>query len=563
MPMPTNRCDINPHILQYIELVESKEYLVCKEQLAICRLVVQAFESEDIYCDNEQLEKYLSLQKYFPFRLFPWEVFCFALHNCVYRADGRPRWPDLFVNVGRGAGKNGYLSFEDFCLISPYHGIPRYDIDICANSEDQARTSFDDVYDILETNQKKLKRFFWWNKERIVCLQTGSTLRFRTSNARTKDGGRPGKVDFDEVHEYENYAMIDVFVTGFGKKKHPRTTYITTNGNVRDGVLDDMLSRAKSVLFGGEADAGTLYFICKLDEYEEVHDEKNWHKANPSLRYLPDLYAEIIKEYQVFKESGKLTGAFMTKRMNYPRAETETAVTSWENLMAASRPVPDMSGRIGVVGIDYAKITDFVSAGILVRDADMRYWIDHTWVCRQSADLGRIKAPLDEWAAQGLLTWIDDVEIPPTVVTEWVSEQAEKYGIKIIALDDFRYALMAAALRGIGFDAKEHKNVKLIRPSDKIRVYPVIDSVFKNQKIVWGDQTMMRWYTNNTKVVQAAKRRVKDAADVGNYEFSKIEPKSRKTDGFFALVAAMCVENEIENAAANIEQLMTLPPLIF
>ena len=48
----------------------------------------------------------------------------------------------MFILVGRGSGKNAYLAYEDFCLITPTHGIKNYDIDISANSEDQAKTTF-------------------------------------------------------------------------------------------------------------------------------------------------------------------------------------------------------------------------------------------------------------------------------------------------------------------------------------------------------------------------------------------------------------------------------------
>lgn len=156
--MPTRTC--NPHILRYIKAVEQEVVPVCKEQKQLAVLVRKAFAEEDIWCDDARLERYLTLQKFFPFQLLDWEIFCFALHNCVFRADGMPRWPDLFICVGRGAGKNGYLAFEDFALISHYHGIQRYDVDICANSEDQARTTFDDIYDILEDNKDRLERFF-------------------------------------------------------------------------------------------------------------------------------------------------------------------------------------------------------------------------------------------------------------------------------------------------------------------------------------------------------------------------------------------------------------------
>lgn len=558
--MLTRRCNINPHILRYLEAVEKDTVPVCKEQKQLAALVRRAFAEEDIWCDDARLERYLTLQKFFPYRLFDWETFCFALHNCVFRADGMPRWPDLFICVGRGAGKNGYLAFEDFALLSHYHGIMRYDIDICANAEDQARTTFDDIYDILEENRPKLERFFYWNKEKIVNLKTKSVLRFRTSNARTKDGGRQGKVDFDEVHEYEDYAILDVFTTGLGKKPHPRRTFITTNGKVRDGVLDDYLAQAAEVLAGNMPDGGMLFFICRLDDKQEVHDERLWVKANPSLPFRPDLLEEMRKEYADFQRGRKMTGAFMTKRMNTPESDVETAVTDFENLRAASRPVPleILEGRKAVVGIDFTKVNDFATAGFLLRDGDMRYWIDHTWVCRHSKDLGRIKAPLDEWAAQGLLTWVDDVEIDPEWVVEWIVKTGTEYNLRQIALDNFRYSVFASALRKIGFSAKEYKNVKLVGGRDVMKVHPVIESMFLRQRIAWGDPTMMRWYVNNTKSVPAA-RRATGETDLGNWTYGKIEGKSRKTDGFMALVAAMTVENELdETPTGNINSLPVL-----
>ena len=123
--------------------------------------------------------------------------------------------------VGRGAGKNGYLSFESFDWTTPINGVKNYDVDIFATAEDQAKTSFEDVYNVLEDNKAKLGRFFTWNKEVITNLATGSRIRFRTSGVKTKDGGRPGAVVFDEFHAYENYKMVDVARTGLGKRLFP------------------------------------------------------------------------------------------------------------------------------------------------------------------------------------------------------------------------------------------------------------------------------------------------------------------------------------------------------
>ncbi len=552
-------CNISPHILTYLDIVDREDYPMCKEQKQLAALVRKAFEEEDITCDAEKLEKYLSYQKYFPFNLFEWEVFCFALHMCVFRADGLPRWPDLFIFVGRGAGKNGYLAFEDFCAISPCHGIKGYDIDICANAEDQAKRTFDDIYEVLESNRQKLKKHFYWNRERITCLKTNSTIRYRTNSPKSKDGLRSGKVDFDEVHEYEDYANITVYTTGLGKKPHPRRTYITTNGRVRGGVLDDYLAQAKDVLEGVTPDGGFLPFICRLDAEEEVDDETNWNKANPSLRYMPHLLEQMRKEYTDYKRGLGGNIDFLRKRMNLVKSDKEIAVADWDDLMAASEPLPDLTGWKCVAGIDYAMTTDFVAAGLLFRGEEKRYWLPHTWVCRSSPDLKRIKAPLDEWERQNLLTWVDDVEISPEYVTNWLTEHAERYHITQIAIDEFRYALLSGALKRIGYSVKDDRNLKLVRPSNIMRVFPVIKSMFINRGIAWGEPTMMRWYTNNTKAVPVNQR--SGEPDVGNYKYGKIEGKSRKTDGFMALVAAMTIEDELDTS--EVSDINGLPLLVY
>ncbi|MBM6976957.1 hypothetical protein [Intestinimonas butyriciproducens] len=65
-------CEIPAEVLEYIELVESGQPRACLEQHALVALVRRAFEAEDLRVETGRLEKYLGLQKYFPFALFPW-----------------------------------------------------------------------------------------------------------------------------------------------------------------------------------------------------------------------------------------------------------------------------------------------------------------------------------------------------------------------------------------------------------------------------------------------------------------------------------------------------------
>lgn len=512
----------------YIKQVKSGQYRVCKEQIQLVNFIEKVFENEQVYVDSEQIEKYFALQKYFPYELFAWEKFCFVLHNCTYSAPGVLRFPDLVCVVGRGAGKNGYLAFEDFALLTPVNGIRNYDIDICATSEEQASTTFNDIYEILENNSAKMQRHFKWNKTEITNIRTNSTIRYRTSNSKTKDGGRPGKVDFDEKHAYENYKLIDVFTTGLGKKAMPRRTTITTMGDVRDGPLDNELAAGLEVLNGDAPDNGTLYFICRLDNEKEIYERENWYKANPSLQYFPNLLREIQKEFEDWKRDKVNNSSFMTKRMNIPKGTEMHPVTAWENIKATNRPLPDLEGKTCVFGLDYTKTTDFLGAGLLFMIDNEIVWKPMSWYCSQSADLSRIKFPYDK---QPDLQRVDGAEIPPQIVAEWLKEQKKHYNIIAGALDNYRYTLLKSPLLECGFecDRKGLNNLKLVRPSDKMLVAPLIASDFANHKIVWGDSALMRWYTNNTSATEDKN---------GNISYGKIEPKSRKTDGFMAFVAA-------------------------
>ena len=535
-----------PEIRDYIEIVESGAVPACEEQHLLVAHVKDCFDNEGLTVDTDQLAHYMHLcDAYVPFDLFPWQRFVIALHDCTYDKHDQPRWPDLFCEIGRGAGKDGTIAIEAFCLTSPYNGIREYDVDICANNEDQAVRPVTDLTGFFEQPAvtRKIKRFYAWTKEKITCTRTRSVIKGRTNSPKGKDGLRSGIVIFNEIHQYENYDNINVFTTGLGKKKHPRRSYYTTNGDVREGPLDDLIADAEDILRAGAADNGLLPFICKLDSKDEVHDEAMWPKANPSLPYLPDLLLEIRKEYREWKANPNRLPAFMSKRMNLPDTIKEAAVTDWDNIAATNRPLPDLKGWQCTVGVDYSKTTDWMAVNLHFRQGDIRYDINRAWVCRDSADLSRIKAPWREWIKAGQLVFVDDVEIHPSIVASYIQDMGRLYSIQMVAIDQYRYSLLSDALSKVGF-SRDNKNLTLIKQRDIIQVVPVIDHCFLHKYFIWGDNPPLRWATNNTKTIRYGRDQ---GADKGSFVYAKIEARSRKTDPFMALVASMAVETEIKD----------------
>ena len=209
-----------------------------------------------------------------------------------------------------------------------------------------------------------------------------------------------------------------------------------------------------------------------------------------------------------------------------------------------------------MLGIDYAHTTDLLGACLLFhRDGEWQA-LHHGWWCTRSADAGEVKAPLAEWEAMGLLTIVDDADISPELVCRWALETCDELGAEILmaALDDYRLALVKRyLLEVLGLDSSlrgADQQVYVVRPSDIMKVEPVIDSAFANGLVAWGESPLMRWCANNAKLVPAANN---------NYKYGKIAPHSRKTDVFMAFVAAMCVGERIPE-----EQELGLPaPIAF
>lgn len=525
-------------IQKYIDLVRKAPYKMCEEQYQLCDLIEKIFETEELVVDSEQLDKYLAFQKYFPFDLIDWEVFCFALHNCVYKKNGQLRFPVLLIYVGRGAGKNGYLGFEDFCLLTPVNGIKHYNIDIFAMSEQQSKTSFKDVYNVLEENKSFMKKYFKWTKEVITNIKTGSEFAFNTSNPKTKDGFRPGKVDFDEYHAYENMRLVDVAVTGLGKVPFPRRTIVTTDGDVRDGPLDTMLDKSRRILSGELPDNGMIPFICRIKNKDDIKNPENWPMANPSYPYFANLQEEMKLEYDDYVIDPLGNASFATKRCNCPGgAIREDVVTDWKNIKATNIIIPQFEhGTNAVGGLDYASTEDFVSAAILVIQDGIDYVYQHTWICEASKDLPRIKAPLREWERRGLCEFVKGPEISPDLPAQWFDSMNERFNILKIGIDKYRYTLMSKALAEYGFLADKDGKIKIVRPSDEMQLIPTLTSLFNNNRIAVGDDPLMRWCINNSKRVTSS---------AGNMTYGKIEPKSRKTDAFKALVAAEICRDEL------------------
>lgn len=540
---PKNAYNYHPSISEWMYLVESKSFPACKEQLELMSYVRTALDNPNTIFKKDIVEKVIERTERYFFTIHPFQRFFIACIFGMYDVDDTLVYDEYLFLSGRGAGKNGLLSAILFNLPDGTN-VKKYNIDIVATTEKQAKTSFDDVFDIIDEN-KKLQKYWKHTKKYIFHKRTKSTIEFHTSNAKSKDGLRSGAVIFDEVHEYTNDDLINVFTSGLGKKAFPRIFYTTTDGYVRGGALDDLKNRVKQIFSGDIIEQAFLPFIFKLDDAEEVHDERNWLKAIPRLAYDKVLYRQVKKEYDKALESTSKMIEFLTKRMNIPTQDALSVVAEWELIEKTEQEIPDLSGYECVGAFDYATMRDFVAVGLLFRKGDKRYWLHHSFICRKSLQLTKFKFDIDRAVKEGYAEIVNADMISADYVAEWFAKMNKKYRITNIAGDDYRVRAVKSAFEKLGLPLKIIRSGSITHS----KIAPLIDSLFALQNIVFGKDFMMRWYTNNVFVEFDAK---------GNRTYKKIEGKTRKTDGFMALVHALVIEPEFKTKTVYNKNLKTV-----
>src|SRR5699024_9399591 len=266
--------------------------------------------------------------------------------------------------------------------------------------------------------------------------------------------------------------------------------------------------------------------------------------CKPLTPYAENLLETIQEEYDELEEDPSGREEFMTKRMNLPEEDIESSIAPWEEIWATGfetppdepdpvlRPMPKLENRVCVGGLDYARIKDFASVGLLFKVGDDYIWKTHSFVRREFLSQVKMDALIKEWEENGLLSIVDGPVIDIKHIVNWFIDMRFKYGVNTIVADTFRLDLVKTALEVEGFELVYIRNPKAIHSL----LAPRIETLFAKKQLLFGDNPLMRWATNNVLVVTK-----KD----GNKEYHKKDELRRKTDPFQAFIHAMYKADDI------------------
>lgn len=527
------------YVDDYVSAYRSGQIMLNKERIMLIDYLEKyVLSNDDLFFDEEKIHDCIAFTEKWFFPTVAYQRFLIAFVFLYDSNTDDVYYDEHFWVLGRGAGKNGTISSLSAFLISQLNGIPGYNGSIVANSEEQAKTSINEIYNVVQSNEK-MQGSFNANKSQIEVPLTHSVVTYQTSNGKTKDGLRDGFDVFDEIHMYPDDKGVQVYESGLGKVPESRQFEIGSDGYVRDGYLDAKKEIALQVM-RGELPPDTMFpFWCKLDNEDEIDNPDMWEKANPMLAkpltsYGKTLFRKIKKQYIKMQSEPSMREEFLTKRMDLPLKDPEKSVAPYEQIKATNTPIPfdKLEGREAIGSVDFASIRDFTANGLTFKLQGKQYFLSHQFVRKgfvdkyygysaSPKDRPRSAAPISEWEKQGWMTILNESTIDPQKVVDWFVKQREKYIIKKIVIDNFRADLLRKFFEDAGFEVVTIRNPTAI---DGL-LAPRIENGFASGLYIWGDDAPLRWNTQNVLVTIDSN---------GNKKFGKKEEIRRKTDGFKA-----------------------------
>ena len=479
--------------------------------------------------------------------LMGWQCFVEAnIYGWVDRVTGLRRFRENLIIVGTGNGKST-IRAGNATFLACKDGERGADIYLLANSKDQAGVVFRECSGQIKASPALARRFRPL-RDGIYYDKMNATIRHRSSDSKLLDGLNPHGANFDEIHEYRDFKLINVIKMKNVKRKQPVIIYITTMGDVIDGPLAyyyDLFTDAMSGKLLPEVGDRMFAFIAELDPEDDIEDTSCWIKANPGLGTVLQL-DDLIREWNRVKLIPSERANFICKQLNIMVNADDMAFVQPEVLKRNqdSYPEESLEGRRCYGGFDLSNREDFTGAALEFPLDDGRIFVKlHSWVPQRKVDLDQEKIDYYGLQMKGYLTIVPGEYVQQEDIHAWFVEQSKKYEIVTIGYDPANATRLRQMLEVGGKDYQAF-DMQVVRQGPITLNDPMKDikELLLAGQVVSNNDPMLAWYTDNVRI--SGERR---HLDKENWMPTK-RNKYRKIDGFMAWLDAHCIRMQKQPA---------------
>ena len=456
----------------------------------------------------------------------PWQHFIVGcMFGWVSKTSGKRRFRESLIFLGRKNGKTTLESgLADYMV--GYDGENGPNVYFLANSQKQASILYEEARNMI-TASPWLRERYVPNRNEIRFPKDNGKIVAMSAEKNNKDGENLHFGVFDEIHEYEDYTLINVMKRSRGTRKQPLIVYITTAGYVLDGPLMDFIDQGHDTLenYDDGINERTFYYLASLDNKKEINDPSMWVKANPNIGLMS--LSDMVNDFKSDRRSPKELADWLTKQFNIFSEVDEMSFITPETILKNNKTIDisELEGRDCVGGYDLSDTEDFTSACLeFPLDDGGVFVLEKSWVPRHRVEIDKNQERVADWERRGELEVIPGDYVDYSYVLDWFREQAKKYNILEVRYDPAKAIRLNKEMENAGF------STEMVRQGFFTLGGPLqnFKELLLDGKVVFNNQSMFKWYLSNVHLR-------KDRND--NWLPTKTS-RNRKIDGFAAALDA-------------------------
>ena len=510
----------NSYLLEYYAKIETGEIIVGQELWQELENLKEDFYLDCYYYDTDDallrmnfMENCVRLTKspYYnkPMVLMLWQkAFIEAIYSFKMSETTFNRFKKIILLIARKNTKSETCSA--LALSELICGNEGADIVCSSNDDNQASITYDAIntmrmlIDPDDLDTKKNQRF-------IMNKENGSKIFKLSDKTRNKEGRNIDFAIVDETHEMKDNVIGKSIEQSQSLKDNPLFINITTEGFVKDGYLDEELTKARAVI--NREDTGIsaqrlLPWLYTQDTEQEVwQDRSSWVKSNPTLGIVKK-WDYLDEQIDVAKKSKADRIFVLSKDFNIK----QNSVASWLNLedydYQAVYNLEEFNGYVCLGHVDLSETTDLTCAKILMmKPSDNTKYI-HTMyfipeLKLENSDDYHAGAKYKEWAEKGLITITEGNDIDLSVVADWFYKIYQDYGIKLWKCGyDQRFSKDWIKRMEYYNWTNENESLILINQNAEVlsNAMKLCEADFKHQLINYNENEVDKWCLKNASI---------------------------------------------------------------
>ncbi len=485
-------------------------------------------------------------------------IFGFYVYDPETSDGGRwaRRFQEIFLLVARKNGKTPFVAA--LVLAEWFCGDAGQKVMCASNDYDQAGLIFDCINAfreesraVLKVTHKNIKGIFFGNpkqrkKTGKFSAQNKGAIKKMSAKSGAKEGRNLKLVIVDEVHEMKDSSTVLPLQTSVSTQDEPLYFEITTEGIVRDGYLDDRLSKARKALKGeSDTDASRwLIWLYTQDSEAEIwNDPSSWTKSNPLLG-IAKKRSYLQAKVETARHSGTDRAFILAKDFNIKQLSSNAWLEEKYIVCDATFDLADFTGCWCICGVDLAETNDLCACTFLFMKPNdpVKYLHTMYFVTEVKAGDGQStdsptnpeKKDYRQWEAEGLCRIVKDNVIDDVVVAEYIWEVWEKFHIRPfrVGYDEWHAKEFA---RRVDKNFNVGTTVKIRMTPETLNV-PTrnIEEDLRARLINYQNNAICRWNFRNTAIRYDRNGFVMPTKIVG-YIGNKIDGTMSKTIAYAAL----------------------------